>query len=105
MDLDLQQDYKQSPFYGGQGNDVCGSIDLGPDISEDIDDLPYKVLDAPELSDDFYLNLVDWSESNVLAVGLMDSVYIWQAASQAIVKLHEFGEGDRDGPASLSFSR
>ena len=22
---------------------------------------PYKVLDAPALSDDFYLNLVDWS--------------------------------------------
>lgn len=22
---------------------------------------PYKVLDAPNLSDDFYLNLVDWS--------------------------------------------
>jgi cell division cycle 20-like protein 1, cofactor of APC complex len=23
---------------------------------------PYKVLDAPALSDDFYLNLVDWSQ-------------------------------------------
>jgi len=22
---------------------------------------PYRVLDAPELCDDFYLNLVDWS--------------------------------------------
>ena len=26
-----------------------------------IPEKPYKVLDAPALSDDFYLNLVDWS--------------------------------------------
>jgi len=31
---------------------------------------PFKVLDAPCLLDDFYLNLVDWSSKNVLAVGL-----------------------------------
>jgi len=31
---------------------------------------PFKVLDAPQLTDDFYLNLVDWSSENVLAVGL-----------------------------------
>ncbi|OWM87766.1 hypothetical protein CDL15_Pgr016462 [Punica granatum] len=31
---------------------------------------PYKVLDAPALQDDFYLNLVDWSSHNVLAVDL-----------------------------------
>jgi cell division cycle 20-like protein 1 (cofactor of APC complex) len=24
--------------------------------------IPYKVLDAPSLLDDFYLNLVDWSD-------------------------------------------
>ncbi|GBF91790.1 hypothetical protein Rsub_04895 [Raphidocelis subcapitata] len=29
---------------------------------------PFKVLDAPALQDDFYLNLVDWSAQNVLAV-------------------------------------
>ena len=32
--------------------------------------IPFKVLDAPQLSDDFYLNLVDWSDSNNIAVGL-----------------------------------
>lgn len=26
-----------------------------------INKMPYKVLDAPQLQDDFYLNLVDWS--------------------------------------------
>ena len=32
--------------------------------------VPFKVLDAPHLEDDFYLNLVDWSSTNILAVGL-----------------------------------
>ena len=28
--------------------------------------VPFKVLDAPELADDFYLNLVDWGSANIL---------------------------------------
>ncbi|KAJ8586965.1 hypothetical protein M405DRAFT_822453 [Rhizopogon salebrosus TDB-379] len=32
--------------------------------------MPYPVLDVPELADDVYLNLVDWSSMNVLDVGL-----------------------------------
>lgn len=43
--------------------------------------MPYKVLDAPQLQDDFYLNLMDWSSQNVLAVGLNRSVYIWSACT------------------------
>lgn len=49
--------------------------------------IPFKVLDAPELQDDFYLNLVDWSAQNVLAVGLGSCVYLWSACtSQVIIK-------------------
>lgn len=36
--------------------------------------VPFKVLDAPQLQDDFYLNLVDWSASNCLSVGLASCV-------------------------------
>lgn len=36
---------------------------------------PFKVLDAPALQDDFYLNLLDWSSTNILTVGLGVSVY------------------------------
>lgn len=42
---------------------------------------PFKVLDAPALQDDFYLNLVDWSAQNVLAVGLGSCVYLWSAST------------------------
>ncbi|KAF4621085.1 hypothetical protein D9613_001176 [Agrocybe pediades] len=48
---------------------------------------PYRVLDAPELADDFYLNLVDWSSTNVLGVGLGSCVYLWTAHNAAVSKL------------------
>lgn len=43
-----------------------------------------QVLDAPALQDDFYLNLVDWSPNNVLAVGLGSCVYLWHASSSKV---------------------
>ncbi|KAI1112618.1 WD40-repeat-containing domain protein [Nemania sp. NC0429] len=49
--------------------------------------VPFKVLDAPELADDFYLNLVDWGSSNILGVGLGSSVYMWNAHSSRVNKL------------------
>ena len=48
---------------------------------------PFKVLDAPELQDDFYLNLVDWSSSNILSVGLGNCVYLWAANTSKVVKV------------------
>lgn len=49
--------------------------------------IPFKVLDAPELQDDFYLNLVDWSAQNVLAVGLGSCVYLWSACTSQVISL------------------
>lgn len=45
---------------------------------------PEKILDAPDLVDDYYLNLLDWSASNVLAVCLAQTVYLWNAQSGEI---------------------
>ncbi len=56
------------------------------------------MLDAPALADDFYLNLVDWSSQNVLAVGLGSCVYLWSAASSA-VRAAVGGGGGRRGRA------
>ncbi|MBA0877558.1 hypothetical protein Goshw_029242 [Gossypium schwendimanii] len=55
---------------------------------------PYKVLDAPGLEDDFYLNLVDWSPNNVLAVGLESCVYLWNACGNKVTKLCDLGIRD-----------
>ncbi|KAK4696709.1 cell division cycle 20-like protein 1, cofactor of APC complex, partial [Lecanoromycetidae sp. Uapishka_2] len=49
--------------------------------------VPFKVLDAPDLADDFYLNLVDWGGSNILGVGLGSCVYMWNSASGRVTKL------------------
>ena len=57
--------------------------------------MPFKVLDAPQLQDDFYLNLVDWSQQNVLAVGLNRAVYIWSACTSQVKKLTELPQDDQ----------
>lgn len=55
--------------------------------------VPYKVLDAPDLADDFYLNLVDWGPGDVLAVGLGPSVYLWSRETGKVNQLCQL-EGD-----------
>ena len=52
------------------------------------------MLDAPALQDDFYLNLVDWSSLNVLAVGLGSCVYLWSACTSKVTKLCDLGPDD-----------
>lgn len=56
--------------------------------------VPYKVLDAPALQDDFYLNLIDWSKQNILAVGLSQCVYLWSAQNSKVTKLCDLGSSD-----------
>ncbi|KAK7472195.1 substrate-specific activator of APC-dependent proteolysis [Stygiomarasmius scandens] len=63
---------------------------------------PYRVLDAPELAEDFYLNLVDWSSTNVLGVGLGSCVYLWTAHNAAVSKLCDLAES-RDSISSVSW--
>lgn len=43
----------------------------------EISSIPEKILDAPNLVDDYYLNLLDWGKKNVLAVALGKTVYLW----------------------------
>lgn len=40
---------------------------------------PDRILDAPDILDDYYLNLVDWNSNNILAAALGSSVYLWNA--------------------------
>lgn len=47
---------------------------------------PFKVLDAPNLQDDFYLNLLEWSSQNILSVALDSSLYFWNADNNKVLK-------------------
>ncbi|KAL3471980.1 putative cell division cycle protein Cdc20 [Aspergillus californicus] len=50
---------------------------------------PERVLDAPGLLDDYYLNLLDWSSGNQVAIGLDRNVYVWSAESGTVSSLME----------------
>ncbi|KAA8651605.1 hypothetical protein EYZ11_002233 [Aspergillus tanneri] len=50
---------------------------------------PERVLDAPGLLDDYYLNLLDWSSGNQVAIGLERNVYVWSADSGSVSCLLE----------------
>lgn len=78
-----------------KNNPICGfdedQVIVPKKRQRKIAKIPYKVLDAPALQDDFYLNLVDWSPQNNLAVGLSNCVYIWSASSSKVTKLYDLG--------------
>jgi cell division cycle protein 20 (cofactor of APC complex) len=57
---------------------------------------PEKILDAPDLVDDFYLHLIDWSSTNHLAVALYDSAFIWNANDGTIAELFSPEEADQE---------
>ncbi|XP_060565732.1 cell division cycle protein 20 homolog [Ruditapes philippinarum] len=77
----LQVIYSKKPYEGpGQGS------------SRVIPSVPERILDAPELLDDYYLNLLDWSSNNHLSVALGSSVFIWNASSGIIVQLMTMDE-------------
>ena len=46
-------------------------------IYRKISKTPFRVLDAPNLIDDYYLNLLDWGKENIIAVALSDEIYLW----------------------------
>jgi cell division cycle protein 20 (cofactor of APC complex) len=50
---------------------------------------PERVLDAPNIIDDYYLNLLDWSCNNQVAIGLGQSVYVWSADTGGVASLLE----------------
>ena len=55
---------------------------------------PFKVLDAPNLQDDYYVNIIDWSSSNNIGVGLGNSCYLWNFNNNNVEKIAEFDENN-----------
>eukprot|EP01018_Ginkgo_biloba_P031840 Gb_30041 [translate_table: standard] len=57
-----------------------------------------RTLDAPDLVDDYYLNLLDWSVSNVLSIALGNTVYLWDASNSSTSEL--LSVDDDEGPVT-----
>uniref|UniRef100_A0A8C7ZTE1 Cell division cycle 20 homolog n=1 Tax=Oryzias sinensis TaxID=183150 RepID=A0A8C7ZTE1_9TELE len=69
-----------------------------------ISSTPDRILDAPDLRNDFYLNLLDWGSHNILAVALHNSVYLWDATKGDIILLMRM-EREEDYICSLSWTK
>jgi len=67
-----------------------------------IDKTPERILDAPDMLNDYYLNLLDWSAGNVMAVALGTAVYLWNASTGNIELLCE-NEQEDNSVTSISF--
>ncbi|KAI5122033.1 hypothetical protein M0805_008023 [Coniferiporia weirii] len=68
-----------------------------------ISNQPERVLDAPGMLDDFYLNLISWSSLNIVAVALGESTYTWRADTGSVTHLGDVPEGTY--VSSVDFSR
>ena len=73
-------------------------------VFRSIPQAPERILDAPELLDDYYLNLLDWSSTNVVAVALGPTVYLWNAGSGDIQQLCQTAEDTDDHITSVSWA-
>jgi cell division cycle 20-like protein 1 (cofactor of APC complex) len=65
---------------------------------------PFRVLDAPGLPDDFYLNVIAWSSQNVMAVGLQSDLYLWNGATENVTLLSSFVDPEGTRVCSVRFS-
>nr|CAG8462146.1 14369_t:CDS:2 [Entrophospora candida]CAG8462929.1 9107_t:CDS:2 [Entrophospora candida] len=65
---------------------------------------PELILDAPGIVDDYYLNLLDWSNKNMVAIGLNEGVYLWNADTGEVNELSNISSIIDNNISSLSWS-
>ena len=56
--------------------------------------IPYRILDAPNLIDDYYLNLLDWGKENIIAIALSDEIYLWNDNNSRSSLLVSYEQGN-----------
>ena len=70
----------------------------------EIPKVPYRVLDAPGLTDDFYLNLIDWSKKDWLGVVLDKKCFLTHESDGAVVQLADLTEEESVYHSSIKWS-
>jgi len=66
------------------GLDAVEDLSVAKKVLRKVPSAPFRILDAPDIVDDYYLNLISWSKDNMLAVALAQSVYLWNATNGEI---------------------
>lgn len=75
-------DVLRSMKMGGDAEmDAATQQSVASKVLRKVPSAPVRILDAPDIVDDYYLNLISWSKDNILAVALARSVYLWNATS------------------------
>ena len=64
------------PLYARAGSAPSGSSSTTGGKDRRITTYPHKILDAPGMQDDFYLNLISWSSTNVVGIALGDQLAV-----------------------------
>ena len=79
------------PFFARQKKET--TISYPKEIKEDItpkrffpSNTAFKVLEATNVLDDFYLNILDWSSTDLISIALSDSIYLY---NNKLSKIHE----------------
>ena len=75
----------------------------GKKFARHIPQSPERLLDAPDILDDDYLSLVDWSCNNHVAVALGATVHLWNAATGEIQQVYQL-EGQDNYVASVKWA-
>lgn len=84
------------------GSSVVEDLSVAKKVLRKVPGAPFRILDAPDIVDDYYLNLISWSKDNILAVALAQSVYLWNASTGEINHLVTL-EASHDYVTSVSW--
>jgi len=78
-----------------EGGPKCKPVRFIPTTAE-------KILDAPDIVDDYYLNLLDWSSKNVISIALNTALFLWNADTATAKRL--ISKDSRDRITSVSWA-
>ena len=66
-------------------------------ILKNISTKAYKILDAPGIIDDYYLNLLDWGNNGIISLGIKERIYLWSNTTTKINQLCNYESGNNVG--------
>lgn len=83
-----------SPFGSSEEKEVSfglnnNSQEFKTTFKESLPSKPIKILEAPNLREDFYCNLLDWGKKNIMSVALGRTIYLWNATNNSVTKMPE----------------
>lgn len=93
----MPQDSTQNPHKVLYSNNKTATVapKTATKFARHIPKNPERILDAPEIGNDWYLNLIDWSAANVLAIALNTTCYLWDASNGRTVEFMNVGENNQ----------